>query len=128
MSAPAGQKIAVMAESLYLVNLLLLPGVGFIMLLWLWWKHSSTAPQIACCHLWQTLSASIWAGMLLVFVNGLVILTGGYQSPWVWLIVGLYFTICHSALVLLGVMGLAKAMAGQGFHYPFIGTQRCDVC
>lgn len=124
----SGQSIAVAAESLYLINLLLLPGIGFVLLVWLWWKHHATAPQLACCHLWQTLSASVWAGVLLIFVNGLIIFTGGYQSPSVWVIVVLYFTTCHSLLVLLGVIGLAKAMSGQGFHYPFIGTQRCDIC
>jgi len=128
MSASAGKNIAIAAESLYLINLLLLPGIGFVLLVWLWWKYQVSAPPLARCHLWQTLSASVWAGMLLIFVNGLIMFTGGYQSPGVWVIVILYFTTCHSVLVLLGVIGLTKAMSEQGFHYPLIGTQRCDIC
>lgn len=123
-----GQTLAVRAQSLYLLNLLLLPGIAFVLLTVLWWRHQAGAPPLARCHLWQTMSASVWGGILLLLINGIIILTGGYQSPWVWVIVGLYFTVCHAGLVLLGLIGLAKAMAGQGFHFPLIGTQRCDLC
>jgi uncharacterized Tic20 family protein len=37
------------------------------------------------------------------------------------MIVIIYFTTCHSTLVLLGVLGLAKAMAGQKYIYPLLG-------
>jgi hypothetical protein len=33
----------------------------------------------------------------------------------------LYFTFCHSTLVLLGIVGLAKAMAGQCWQFPLVG-------
>jgi uncharacterized Tic20 family protein len=38
-----------------------------------------------------------------------------------WLLVILYFTVCHSTLVLLGMLGLVKAMAGQCFRFPLVG-------
>ena len=41
-----GQTLAVVAESLYLANLLILPGIGFIALFWLWRKHRE-APMLA---------------------------------------------------------------------------------
>ena len=37
------------------------------------------------------------------------------------MVVILYFTFIHSSLILLGVMGLVKAMSGQHFRYPLIG-------
>jgi uncharacterized membrane protein len=119
--AVPGQGLAVAAEALYLINLLLLPAIAFIVLLILHFRTISQAPPLAACHLRQTLSASLWAGVLLFAVNLIIILTGGYQSVNVWMLVITYFTCCHAALVLLGVIGLAKAMAGQCYRFPLVG-------
>ncbi|NJO15015.1 MAG: hypothetical protein HC877_04480 [Thioploca sp.] len=116
-----GYTLAVLAESLYLINLLLLPGLTFIILLWLYVKHENHSPPLASCHLRQTLVASVWAGLLLILINGIIIAMGGYKAPYTWVIAILYFTTCHSLLVLLGILGLAKAMAGKLFRYPLIG-------
>ena len=117
----AGPDLAVLAESLYLANLLLLPGLAFLVLLYLYRRHRHSGPALAVCHLRQTLSASLWAGALLFLVNGLILWLGGYRGITAWVLVILYFTVCHSALVLLGMFGLVKAMAGQCFRYPLVG-------
>lgn len=119
------QTLAVAAEVLYLANLLLLPGLAFVALLALWRRHRWSAGPLGRCHLRQTVSASLWAGALLILANALIILLGGYRQPGTWVVAVLYFTIFHSSLVLLGVLGLARAMAGQVFVYPVIG-RRCD--
>jgi hypothetical protein len=116
-----GSTLATIAEALYLLNLLLLPGIAFGLLLWLYRKHVRNAPPLARCHLRQTLSASLWAGALLVLVNGAIIALGGYHAPSTWVIVVLYFTTAHACLVLLGTLGLARAMAGKPYIYPLIG-------
>lgn len=118
---PAGMQLAVLSEVLYLLNLLVLPGLAFVALLWLYWRYVKTAPRLARCHLRQTLSGSLWAGVLLIFVNGLILALGGYHTPSTWVILILYFVTCHASLVLLGVLGLSKAMAGQDYRYPLIG-------
>lgn len=120
-----GLSLAISAEVLYLANLLLLPGLAFIALLALWVRHRHTAPLLARCHLLQAVAASLWAGGLLVIANAAIILLGGYQQPSTWVVVILYFTMFHSTFVLLGVLGLAKAMAGKAFVFPLIG-RRCD--
>lgn len=120
-SPAAGQNLAVVAEALYLTNLLLAPGIAFVVLLVVYVRHIHTAPPLAACHLRQTLSASVWAGVVLVVINLLIIAMGGYDSSWTWMIVILYFTLCHSALVLLGTVGLARAMAGKHYHFPIVG-------
>lgn len=120
-----GQTLAVTAEALYIANLLVAPGLSFLILLKLYFKHRASAPLLAVCHLKQTISASIWAGVLLVIANIAIFLLGGYTSANTWTVVIVYFTTCHSTLVLLGILGLAKAMAGQNFVYPLVG-QRCD--
>lgn len=114
-----------MAELLFIANLLLMPGLSFIILLRLYFKHRASAPALAVCHLKQTVSASLWAGVLLIIANLAIFLLGGYTSANTWTVAIIYFTTCHSTLVLLGIIGLAKAMAGQNFVYPLVG-KRCD--
>lgn len=120
-AAPLGQSLALAAESLYLINLLVLPGLGFLALLWLYFHRRADAPPLAQIHLRQTVSASLWAGVLLVLVNLLIIILGGYDAAWTWVIVILYFTTVHTSLVILGILGLARALAGQPYRYPLVG-------
>lgn len=118
-----GQSLAVTAESLYLVNLLLLPGAAFIVLLVLYIRHIGQAPPLARCHLEQTLFASLWAGILLIAANGAILLLGGYDAGYTWVVLVLYFTAVHTTLVILGTLGLARAMAGKPFEYPLVGKK-----
>lgn len=124
-AAVPGQGIAIAAEALYLANLLLVPGLCFLALLWLYFRHRVTGSALARCHLRQTVAASLWGGVILVVVNALILLGGGWQSAHVWMYVIIYFTVGHSSLILLGMVGLAKAMAGQSWRYPLLGI-RCD--
>ena len=123
--AAPGQTLAVAAQVLYIGNLLIAPGICFGIMLWLYFKHRASAPMLAVCHLKQTISASIWAGLLLIVANLAILLLGGYTSANTWTVLIIYFTTCHSSLVLLGVLGLAKAMAGQIYVFPLLG-RRCD--
>jgi hypothetical protein len=124
-----GQGRAVLAESLYLANLLVLPGIAFLALGWLFFRCDRNTPELAQAHIHQAFSASLWAGILLVLVN-LVIILFGYQGMHTWVIVILYFTFIHSTLVIFGMVGLAKAMSGQCWRMPLIGGRlvcRCPV-
>lgn len=116
-----GQTLATAAEALYLANLLILPVLAFVILLGLFFRHRHSAPPLARCHLRQTVSASLWAGALLIAVNLLIVTLGGYAAPYTWVIVVLYFTTAHASLVIVGALGLARAMAGKPFVYPLIG-------
>jgi len=118
---PNGQSLAVVAESLYLANLLLAPGLAFIALATVYLGKMQGAPPLARCHLRQTMAASIWAGIILIVINLLIIAFGGYDAPYTWMFVVLYFTACHSTLIFLGMVGLAKAMAGKAWRYPLVG-------
>ena len=120
---PAGQGLAVVAEMLFLANLLLAPGLAFVAIVWLWRKHRD-APPLARCHLEQTFFVSLWGGALLVVACAAILMLGGLEWEWTWVVVIIYFTCVHSTLVLLGVVGLAKALAGKAYVYPLIG-RRC---
>jgi hypothetical protein len=123
-----GQELAVAAESLYLANLLLLPVLSFAALVWLYLGQDRETPPLARAHLAQTLAASVWAGVLLVGVNVVILLVGGYDGPNTWMVVIVYFTVFHSTLVMLGILGLAKAMAGQCWRVPLVGRPLPDGC
>lgn len=122
-NAADGQRLAVLAEALYLVNLLLAPGLAFGVLWWLWRKHRLTAPPLARQHLRQTLWVSVVAGVLIVCLSALLVAAGGLQSPWTWVVVLTYFVCVHGTLVLLGMVGLSKAMAGRPWRYPVVGPR-----
>ena len=121
----AGQNLAVLAESLFLINLLLLPGLAFAGLFALWLKNKDSAPPLARQHLRQTTFVSLVGGFLIVTLSGLILALGGLDWAWTWVVLVLYFTCIHSTLIMFGILGLAKAMAGQPYVYPLIG-RRCD--
>ncbi len=123
-----GMGLAVSAEALYLANLLVVPGIGFLILAYLRFRSPVDGRPLAAAHLAQAFVASLWGGGLLVLVNLLIVLLGGYHSTHTWVLLILYFTVCHSTLVLLGVVGLAKAMAGQCWRYPLIGRPLPPGC
>jgi len=111
---------AVLAEVLYLVNLLLLPGIAFLALLWLYWSRRA-APDWVREHIRQTVVASVAAGVLLIGGTLLIIGIGGQETGTTWAVVVVYFVVCHASLVLLGALGLSRAMAGQAYRYPVLG-------
>jgi len=118
-----GQNLAVIAEGLFLANLLVAPGIAFAVLFWLWRKNRETAPQLARQHLRQATFVSLYGGILIVTLTALFLAVGGLHWEWTWVVVILYFTCIHSTLVMFGMFGLAKAMAGQAWRYPLIGPR-----
>ena len=120
MESPDGKTLAIAAESLYLVNLLLLPGIAFALLLVLFlWQRRDASP-LAANHLAQTIGVSVLGGALLV-VTLLIALLGGFDSGYTWVVVVLYFTFIHSTLIFMGVLGLVRALSGQHYRYPLLG-------
>lgn len=123
LSAGNGQGLAVLAESLYLVNLLLAPGLAFAVLVWLWLRHRHSAPPLARNHLHQATFVSVAAGVLIACLSGVIVGLGGWHSPWTWVAVLTYFICIHGTLVMLGMVALAKAMAGHAWRYPVVGPR-----
>jgi len=119
----AGQNLAVLAEALFLINLLLAPGIAFAILLWLWLKNKDSAPPLARQHLKQATFVSLWGGLLIVSLTAIFILVGGLYWEYTWVAVILYFTCIHSTLVLFGMYALIKALAGQPWRFPLIGPR-----
>ena len=119
--ASDGLPLAVIAEALFLANLLVAPGIAFGLLFWLWHKNKDRAPPLARQHLKQATFVSLYGGLLIVSLTGLFLAIGGLNWEWTWVVVILYFTCIHSTLVMFGMFALAKAMAGQVWRFPLIG-------
>ena len=79
-----GQGLAVAAETLYLVNLMLAPVLGFLVLAVLWWRYRLTASPLARNHLQQTFTVSLWGGALISLVCIALVLSFGIESGWTW--------------------------------------------
>jgi hypothetical protein len=107
--------LAIAAQALYLLNLLALPGLAFLILLGLFFKRQKATDQLGRCHLHQAVLLSLW---------GLTLLVGGGLPLWLLLqdspagisMTLLYIIVIHTGFVLLGIIGLAKAISGQHFH------------
>ena len=113
--------LAITAEVLFLFNLLLAPGLGFIVLLLVYILKKSQANTLAANHLSQTVGVSLIGGVLIISIVALIFFLGGFDSGYTWVVVVLYFTLIHSSLILMGVIGLVKALNGEHFCYPLIG-------
>jgi len=116
-----GQGLAVAAEALFLINLLLLPGIAFLILAGLWLHFRNDAPALARQHLKQATLVSLWGGLLIASFAATILYAGGLNWEWTWVALILYFTCIHSTLVLLGMYALIKALSGQVWRFPLIG-------
>ena len=121
---PKGCELAIAAEAFYVTNMVLAPGLGFLMLAVLYLHCSrKKAPPMALNHLRQTLAATFWTGAIAAVFLGLIFATGGYPSPWFWTLLTTYFLVFHLPLTWFGVIGLGRALGGSSYHYPLFGMR-----
>ena len=95
-----GPRLAVVAEALFLINLMLLPGLAFLALMVVWAMNRDHPDPLVRNHLRQTGWTCIWGGLLLVVIS--------------------------VAIFLLGVMGLSRAINGRSWRYPVFGPRERD--
>ena len=112
--------IAMMAETLFLANLLLIPIIPFLFLVYLFNKYRNQKDSIAYNHLAQTLAASIFAGIFIVLIDAGFYFFSTTSAAITWTIIITYLTCVHSVFVMLGIYGLSKAMSGQIVKFPLI--------
>lgn len=126
----AGQDFAILAESLYIANLLILPVIAFVVLVFLFLKKHGTLPPLAESHLEQTISAGIWTAVIFFVASMTIMMMSllGVEDVTLWVIVVILFTIMHATMVLLGVLGLAKALSGKCWRYPVVGKPLRSDC
>lgn len=111
---------AVRIQVLYLLNLLLFPGIAFLLMLVMYVSNRGTENTLVRAHVSQAVLASVVVAALIIVFTVLMLLWGSHDSPYTWMSIILYFTCCHSVFILLGVYGLVKALSSQPVHYPVI--------
>ena len=117
-SKTLNSRLAVVAPVLFLLNLLLLPGLAFLILTYLYYKYKDIDDPIARTQLIQNFYASIVAGLAIVGISIIIILIGGLSSMYSWMIMLLYALSIHATLVLLGAFSFAKGVNQEAYIYP----------
>lgn len=114
----------VLVHALYLANLLLAPGIAFLLLCWCRRRWSGQdSPRLADA-LNQAWGASWRAGALLVPLALSGLLLGSLISVAGWTLLILSFLALHAVFALMGFAALAKVLADQPFCYPLPGLWR----
>ncbi len=94
-----------------LLNLTILPIVSFIALLFIYKK---TQPgNIDHYHAVLGIKLNITAAIALFVVSSLMVLFGGFESPWTWVYVVLYFVIVHTMFIIFAVWALVRSWSGD---------------
>lgn len=106
---PSSTRTAIFYQSLYLANLLLLPGICFFILLWLFYQHHYQT-HWQKIHLIRALQLSITAGIAIVIIPLIVVLFSTQFSKSV-MIMLFYIITFHAGFVLIGMLNLSRAMA-----------------
>ena len=122
--SPDDVRMAIAVESLYLANLLLLPVLAYAILLWLHIGRRTAGQPVARCHLAQALRGGLLGVILPLAVVAYIVAHGGFSQLESWIAAEVYIIFIHTPLILFGLVGLLKAMAGQTFVFPLIG-RRC---
>ena len=94
-----------------LINLTILPGVGFIALILIYGK--TQAGTIGRYHAILGFKINIIAAAVLFLLSALMILFGGFDSPWTWVYVITYFTLVHTLFIVLAIWALVRAWSGD---------------
>ncbi|MCB1645554.1 MAG: hypothetical protein KDI36_08880 [Pseudomonadales bacterium] len=120
------RRIAIVAETLYLLNLMILPGLAFILLTILFFKYRRSESVVIFSHLRQTMGLSVIGGFSVIATFSFVALFGNTSADtamkWMWFVLG--FTVIHSSLILTGVYGLVKALNDQPFVFGFLNRKK----
>ena len=94
-----------------LLNLTILPVFGFIALLLIYRK---TKPgKIDHYHALLGININLAAATALLLVSTLMILLGGFDSPWTWVYVITYFTLVHTIFIVFALWALVRAWSGD---------------
>jgi len=111
-------RLAILAPALYLLNLLLLPGLAFLILIFLYIKYRHIEQSYARIQIQQNFYASIASGLAIVGISIVIVLIGGFSSMYSWMVMLIYALSIHATLVLLGAFSLARGINQQAYFYP----------
>lgn len=101
-----------------LLNLTVLPVLGFVVLLFMYKK---TEPDtIARYYVMLGIETNVFAAIALFLVTILMIALGGFDSPWTWVYVISYFVIVHAMFILFATWSLTRSWTGEQLTKTFL--------
>lgn len=104
-------KRAFHAALMSLLNLTVLPVLGFIVLLRLYKK--TAANTFDHYHARLAIKLNLLAAIALILVSGLMLVVGGFNSPMSWIYMVSYFVTIHALFILIATWALVCALAGD---------------
>lgn len=108
---------AIRVQAWYLINLLLLPGIGLLVLLYYRARFQRIeTTRLARDAVQKSIIMSLLGGSLILLGCGAMLLIWGNTGA-TWMTLILYFTVLHSVFVLWGILALARVMAGKRVSY-----------
>ncbi|MEH6811633.1 MAG: hypothetical protein V7677_03780 [Motiliproteus sp.] len=120
-STPIYKQIPVVLQGLYLLNLLALPLLAMISILYLCKKHWHSEDLVTRCHTRQVIASSIWFAIV-VLGGSLLFWLVGDHGPQLWTMLLMYLIVFHTTFVMIGLVGLAKAITGKPYQPYLIGV------
>ena len=112
--------LAILAESLYLLNLLF-PLIPLGVMLIVRHRRFADAGKLGRSHLAQATAVAIISSLLFVAANLVIVMYGGYRSVAALITFEIYFIAIVPLFVIPGLLALLRAMNEQPARYPFIG-------
>ena len=106
------QKLAALAQVLYLANLLAVPVLSLLVLCLLWFFSRDSIDAFSHYHFKLALVSGCTA-LGLLGIPALIFWLLGYNSAGAWTTLLMYLLITHTTLVVFGIYGLARAMTGK---------------
>ena len=101
-----------------LLNLTLLPVIGFIVLLLIYKK--TTAHSYARYYSVVAIKISVVAAISLFLVSALIIFLGGLTSPWTWVYLVSYFVLGHALFILAATWIMVRSWTGEKLKKSFL--------
>jgi len=101
-----------------LLNLTALPVIGFVALLVIYKK---TAPDnIDRYYTVLGIKTNLLAAVALILMSALMILLGGFESPWTWVYVISYFVFVHAMFILFATWTMVRSWTGKKLTKSFL--------
>jgi len=100
---------AIVYQSLFLMNLLLIPGLSFMMLTWFFVRRKNNKGWQRI-HLYRSVQLSVLSCFFLIIIPVTILSTTHTFDVSLMLII-IYFVTMHAAFVLLGMLNISRAMA-----------------
>lgn len=102
---------AIIYQSLFLMNLLIIPGLSFLVLFWLFLKRKNQHSWQRI-HLYRSVQLSFLAGFFIILIPLIVLVTtNAFEASLMVMLI--YFVTMHAAFVLLGMLNISRAMANK---------------